>query len=134
MSITWNEWRGSMDGRPTLWIKRLVKLFGCRVDLHKMIGADDEECFHTHPAYAIRIILRGGYIEELAGGDIKFWYPGMIGLVKPTFCHRIDVASQAGALMGQFIESSSRAANIQILKPILVVFAKTPLLRRSTAF
>lgn len=99
--MTWDEWRGSMDGRPAMWIKRLVKAFGCRIDLHKFIRADDDDCFHTHPAYCVRIILWGGYVEEIwsgsengagfaGGGVYRTWFPGDIGLVRPEFCHRVQ--------------------------------------------
>lgn len=87
--IAWDEWRGSMDGRPTLWVKRLIGWRPIKFDLHKMVAKDDPDCFHTHPAYAIRVILRGGYVEELEGGAHRVWLPGMIGLVKPTCSHRI---------------------------------------------
>lgn len=90
----WDEWRGSLDGRPTFWLKRLLKFFGCRVDLHKFIGADDQGCFHSHPAYAIRIVLWGGYVEEemtddYGGHAFHTWKPGMVGLIRPQFVHRI---------------------------------------------
>jgi len=98
----WDEWRGSLDGRPTLWIKRLLympiwrrtgKWLGCRVDLHKFIAADDPGCFHSHPAWAIRIVLWGGYDEEIFavghGGVFKTWLPGGIGIIRPAFAHRI---------------------------------------------
>lgn len=78
-----------MDGRPTLWARHLFCRRGRHIDLHKIIAKDDPECFHTHPAYAIRIILWGGYVEELEGGRHRMWRPGMIGLVKPTCSHRI---------------------------------------------
>lgn len=98
-AINWDDWRGSLDGRPAMWIKRLGKVFGCRVDLHKFVRADDPECFHTHPAWAIRIVLWGGYLEEVRGEENKHgWYPvwkvgrwpGYIGIIRPSFCHRID--------------------------------------------
>ena len=87
--ISWDEWRGSIDGRPALWIKKLVRLAGCVIQLHKFVRADDPGCFHTHPAYALRIILRGGYVEELGGGRLVEWRPGMIGIVPPHLEHRI---------------------------------------------
>jgi hypothetical protein len=87
--IRWDEWRGAMDGRPTLWVKHLFCRRGRHVDLHKMVGPDDPGCFHTHPAYAIRIILWGGYLEELEGGRVVIWKPGYIGLVAPELSHRI---------------------------------------------
>jgi|SRR5581483_1805899 len=87
--MRWDEWRGSMDGRPTLWVRHVFCARGRHVDLHKMVAADDPDCFHTHPAYAIRVILRGGYVEELEGGARKTWRPGMAGIVGPTYSHRV---------------------------------------------
>ena len=89
MRIWWDEWRGSLDGRPTLWIKRLFGAWGWRTSLHMMVKADDAECFHTHPATAIRVILAGGYVEELEGGVEREWRPGMVGIVRPALSHRI---------------------------------------------
>lgn len=88
--MKWDEWRGSMDGRPTLWVKHLFCRWGCHVDLHKMVGPDDVDCFHTHPAYAIRIIVWGGYLEELEDGEVEPWHPWAVGIVRPQLCHRID--------------------------------------------
>lgn len=106
-----NEWRGSFDGRPTMWIRRLVwipvwrrrgRWLSFRVDLHKMVRADDAGCFHTHPAHAIRVVLWGGYVEEVAfeGGRYRhdgklttdqIWIePGHIGHVPPKYCHRVE--------------------------------------------
>lgn len=87
--MRWDEWRGSMDGRPTLWVRHLLCGFGYHVDLHKMVAADDPACFHSHPAYAVRIILRGGYVEELENGARITWLPGMIDLVRPSLSHRV---------------------------------------------
>lgn len=87
--MQWDDWRGSMDGRPTLWVKHLLKRAGRLIDIHKMVAIDDPDCFHTHPAYAIRIILRGGYVEEIEGGAHRMWLPGMIGFVRPSLSHRI---------------------------------------------
>lgn len=92
--MNWDEWRGSLDGRPVMLIKRLLHISGWRLDLHKFVRADDEECFHTHPAYALRIILWGGYVEQMymptsAPSCYRSWLPGNIGIVKPTHCHRI---------------------------------------------
>lgn len=88
--MEWDEWIGSLDGRPTMWVKHLFCHFGCHIDLHKMVKADDPDCFHTHPAYAVRIILRGGYAEEVEGQKWwNDWLPGMVGIVRPSLCHRV---------------------------------------------
>ena len=87
--MTFDEWRGSMDGRPVLWVKHLLCRAGRHIDLHKMIAADDPGCFHTHPAWAIRIVLWGGYVEEMEDGRWRLWWPGRIGLIAPRLSHRI---------------------------------------------
>jgi hypothetical protein len=90
MRIHFDEWRGSFDGRPALWIKKLVRGFGCVIQLHKFVRADDPGCFHTHPAWAVRIIVWGGYVEELRDGSLVEWSPGRVGIVAPHLEHRID--------------------------------------------
>lgn len=89
MKLQWDEWRGSFDGRPALLIKKFVRVFGCVVQVHKFVRADDPDCFHTHPAWAIRIVLWGGYVEELSDGRWRTWWPGRIGIVPPHYEHRI---------------------------------------------
>lgn len=89
MKMIWNRWVGRLDGRPVIWIKNLITIYGRVIDLHKMVDTDDEGCFHTHPAYAIRIVLWGGYIEELEDGTLKTWFPGRFGIVEPSYSHRI---------------------------------------------
>lgn len=91
------DWRGSLDGRPTLWSRNLFDGFGWRVSLHRMVGADDIGCFHTHPAWALRIILAGGYVEQLEDGTERLWTRGQAGFVRPSLSHRIS-----GLLNGEF--------------------------------
>jgi hypothetical protein len=87
--IRWDEWRGSIDGRPSLLIKKLARAFGCVAQLHCFVRADDEACFHTHPAFALRIVLRGGYVEQVGDGSLITRRPGYVGIVPPEFEHRI---------------------------------------------
>lgn len=89
--LTFDEWRGALDGRVTLWSRDLWAWRGWRVSLHRMVGADDPGCFHTHPAHAVRMILAGGYVEEIEGGRGRAWLPGMVGHVRPDLSHRIAV-------------------------------------------
>ena len=85
----WDEWRGSLDGRPVMWVKNLISFRGYKLDLHKFCAADDPACFHTHPAKAIRFICWGGYVEELENGVLSQWRPLRVGLVTPSLSHRI---------------------------------------------
>jgi hypothetical protein len=89
-SFTWDEWRGSLDGRPTMWIKRLAAWRGWCLDLHKFVATDDPGCWHTHPAYALRIVLWGGYVEDLQSQPPRTWWPGRFGIVPPGLSHRIS--------------------------------------------
>jgi hypothetical protein len=87
-TITYKE--GS--GQPVMFSKNLIRLPGGRkIDIHKMVSADNEGCFHSHPANAIRLILWGGYEEEIYSDTpqykrLKFL---QFGLVRSTFTHRI---------------------------------------------
>lgn len=90
MQIKWDEWRGAYDGKVTMWVKRLVKFRGSRIDLHKMVSSDDFEAFHTHPAKAFRLVLWGGYIEQFE--NRRYHKMNMLtwGFIEPTDCHRIS--------------------------------------------
>lgn len=98
--MNWDEWRGSLDGRPSMFIKRLMRIpiwrrngktLSLRLDLHKFIRPDDIDCFHTHPAYAVRVILRTGYVEQLEDGTYRCWRPLDIGIVTPRLSHRVHL-------------------------------------------
>lgn len=101
--MRWDEWRGGFDGTPTMWIKRVVKIpfwrrngkaLCIRIDIHKFVASDGEGCFHTHPSWAIRIPFWGGYLEEVfadgVGGTFKVLFPFEVGVVSPSYCHRIS--------------------------------------------
>lgn len=87
--MNYDEWRGDRFGNVVFWIKKLAQFRGCVIQLHKFIRADLDGCFHTHPAWAIRIVLWGGYVEELGDGRWRMWFPGRIGIVRPELEHRI---------------------------------------------
>lgn len=108
--MKWEEWRGSFDGRPSLWIKKLVRAFGCVVQLHKFVRADDPGCFHTHPATAVRVILWGGYIEELGDGRRRAWLPCMVGILRPELEHRIDTLLNGHTSYSLWLRGPKRAA------------------------
>lgn len=74
---------------PVLHIKYLVRFRGWEFNLHKIVRPDDHECFHTHPANAWRLVLWGGYVEQLSDGNLMFWDPGKFGKIVPEFEHRI---------------------------------------------
>lgn len=91
------------DGRggyaPTFFGKHLFKFRGFQIRVHKFVSADEPGCFHTHPAYAFRLVLWGGYVEEVRSAHPpgygyvskrETWFPGRSGRVEPKFCHRID--------------------------------------------
>lgn len=77
------------DGEPVLLIKYLIRWRGWELNLHKIVRPDEVGCFHTHPANAWRLILWGGYIEQLSDFSCVFWDPGKFGKIRPEFEHRI---------------------------------------------
>jgi hypothetical protein len=82
-------WRGSHDGKPVFFEKDLSDQLGFKVTLHRFVAADAAHCFHSHPATAIRAVLRGGYVEEFHDGSFATRSPGYTGLVWPEVTHRI---------------------------------------------
>ncbi|TAJ46033.1 MAG: hypothetical protein EPO54_06125 [Brevundimonas sp.] len=88
--LRFDDWRGTQDGRVTFWSRTLFEWRGWRVAVHRMVGADDPGCFHSHPAIALRIILAGGYVEEREDGQGWAWLPGSVGVVRPELSHRIS--------------------------------------------
>lgn len=89
--MRWDHFTATPDFRPIMWTRELVRPLGLRIELHKFVGTDDPGCFHTHSSHALRVILRGGYVEELEGGRLVAWRAGDVGLVKPSTSHRVHV-------------------------------------------
>lgn len=87
--VRMDDWRGDLDGRPVFWSRTLWGRGGWRISLHRMVDADAEGCFHSHPAHALRLILAGGYVEQMADGRETTWRAGRIGHVSPELTHRI---------------------------------------------
>ena len=87
--MKWDFWIGNNDHQIVFHGKRLLSLAGFHVHLHKVVAADGPGCFHSHPAWAIRIVLWGGYVEETMDGRWRTFFPGRIGIVRPQFMHRI---------------------------------------------
>jgi len=96
--MKWDKWRKNLEGKDVFYTKFLFTIFGVRFAIHKMVGPDTENAYHTHPAKAIRVILWGGYSEDIyekADDGAKLvtgarWFPGKIGLVKPSTTHRVS--------------------------------------------
>lgn len=140
--MNWDRWIGNFDNTPVFGIKHLLKIpfptlrerykpdltlwneLGCfveldfkehlRADLHEFVAADAPGCYHSHIANAVRIVLAGGYVEEVletgeccVGGTPVSEFccgfprrrqrrfkqriePGHIGLIRPGFIHRVD--------------------------------------------
>ena len=83
---------------PPRWLHRLKPTInsysGWGIELHKMIRADNKDCFHSHPYSAFRLVLWGGYWEEMndlpKAKHTREWRPGMFGKIVPDFVHRVD--------------------------------------------
>lgn len=75
--------------RWSLWLP-----FGISLKLHEIVLPDDDRCEHDHPWWFIRIILWGGYTEQVKGQVYhrKPWRPWFFWRVYPCwpeFQHRI---------------------------------------------
>lgn len=87
-------YRQDEQGRPlaarvVMFLRRLFSWRGWNLDVHLIVAADAPGCFHDHPAVAFRLILWGGYREELQDGRVRTWFPGRFGIIRPAFAHRI---------------------------------------------
>ena len=73
------------------------------IGFHVFHQADDTGFFHTHPGWALRLVLWGGYVEEVVRDrsdwlglcadqvlKTRYFFPGRFGLVAPSTEHRID--------------------------------------------
>lgn len=90
--------------RVVFRVKVLLKIAGWQLALHKFEQADPAGCFHSHPAWAWRLVLWGGYVEEVAAFELveseifnagtviyfERWHVGRFGFIAPEFEHRID--------------------------------------------
>lgn len=84
-----------------LWI-----LFYCpwfQIHWHRINCADAPGCYHSHPATAWRVVLWGGYVEEVydeATGQAhrKRIRPGHVSQIVPDFVHRIDAVKTSYSL------------------------------------
>lgn len=95
--FSWDGWRGSGE-KAVLIYKHVMKWGDWQIDLHKIVDADEYQCYHSHPAWAYRIILWGWYDEVVLEEDrpgtwtirgIKRWSMGMRGWVSPDYVHNI---------------------------------------------
>ena len=84
------DWRGSHGGEASIFFKTLFTVFGLSFDYHIIVKADKEFCYHSHPGTALRIILWGGYVEEMyETSRAVSWWPGCVGIVDANYVHRI---------------------------------------------
>ena len=95
--MKWDSWRGNPNGEryrvefedATMLIKKLFHIGDWKVKLHAMVGSDSEGCYHTHEAWSFRLVLWGGYIEEMEDGKLRTWFPLRFGLISPKLSHRV---------------------------------------------
>jgi hypothetical protein len=87
--MKWDRYIHNGDGEPVFVIRDLLKFRDCYISIHRFLKADAPGCFHSHPAWAFRLVLWGGYVEETGSGKWRTWFPGRFGVVAPHFEHRI---------------------------------------------
>ena len=94
------RWIGRPGGEPVLFEFKVLKIGRLlAVKLHWFVDGDAPGCFHTHPAWALRLVLDGHYREEMEDGRRRDWRPYRCGLVRPRDCHRVYLPTTSrGAL------------------------------------
>src|SRR5258708_5774005 len=75
--------------RWSLWLP-----FGLSLKLHKIVRPDNDRCEHDHPWWFVRIILHGGYVEQIKGRVYarlpwRPWAFWRVYLCLPSFQHKI---------------------------------------------
>ncbi len=111
--MKWDRYIHNGDEVPIFYIRKLFQFAGWTVFLHRFVRADAVGCFHSHPAWAIRLILAGGYVEETGDGRWKTWFPGRIGIIRPEFEHRIAGFRNGRASLSLWIRGP-RVADINV--------------------
>lgn len=77
--------------RWSLWLP-----FGASLKLHKIVRPDDDRCEHDHPWWFVRIVLKGGYVEEVEGKTFTR-RPGSVTWCGRGFRHRITTLRAAAS-------------------------------------
>lgn len=74
-----------------IYMKRwfLLRLYGHRLCIHKMLRPDYDKCKHDHPWPFTTFILYGGYKEELLNGDIVYNKVFRLYNREAKYAHRI---------------------------------------------
>lgn len=86
------EYRWSKnESEPTIFIRNILTIGAWKLDWHVIVAPDALEAFHSHPGTAWRLILWGGYVEELFGEHRRLvrWMPLKFGRVLPSLTHRV---------------------------------------------
>jgi hypothetical protein len=82
-----------LNGENTYMRRWGIELFGYKIKLHQILMPDDDRCQHDHPYWMFRVILWGGYVEEIdcpglcrCNLELK---PGHMSFCPATYTHRI---------------------------------------------
>lgn len=84
--------------QPTIYIRNICTFGNWTLDWHVIVLPDADDAFHSHPGTAWRLIVWGGYVEELPGRFYKWWFPGRIGRVTPDYVHRVHHVNRSYSL------------------------------------
>jgi hypothetical protein len=91
--MKWKEYRNETNGQIYLFALMLLEWGERQLRLHMIIRSDPPGQYHSHPSWGLRLVLWGGYTEELEPSTGKrrllHWWPGRIGIVGPNYTHRI---------------------------------------------
>ena len=87
-------WRGTDEKNPTFEYKTILENKFICVKLHRIFAPDREDCFHSHPYPSTRVVLKGGYVEEMPDRTRRILTVGYQDLLQPNFAHRLDALAE----------------------------------------
>lgn len=81
---------GNGAGQVFFWRYHLLKTRWLGIYLHEFVRSDHDRCLHDHPWGFVAVIIRGGYMEQMADG--YYWRrPGSILWRPAKTAHRIEI-------------------------------------------
>lgn len=100
LSRTWGKPIKDFNNKVIMNRYTIINVLGCHLDVHEFQQPDMVDCLHTHPSYALRFPIWGGYWEEIATeyvrdtGEVKVREyierkPFRLSIVPPAMAHRL---------------------------------------------
>lgn len=99
---------GTLDN--SLYLRRwfIVRAFGRKICVHKIVRPDGDRCRHDHPWNFVTLVLFGGYVEELRDGKSHEAKPFRLYKRSCSHSHRITSLPRSEAWTMVFMGRDQR--------------------------